>query len=63
MQVAERVAALLETLSTVDLERMQPAARRRFADRCRRVADLCDRLDGPRPNGVLGELQDVRREG
>jgi hypothetical protein len=61
MGIAERAAAVLETLSTADLEAMQPAARRRFADRCRRLADLCDRCEAPK-GGVLADLRNGRTD-
>ena len=59
MPLADRLAALLETLRPEDLAAMVPVERRRFADRCRRLAEIADRVDAPRV-GVLSALREWR---
>jgi len=60
--LASHVAALMEILTPGDLEILRPAERRRFADLCRRCAQLAE----PRPNGpkagVLFDLKINRRD-
>jgi hypothetical protein len=61
MTIATKVAALLEAVSSADIAGMTPVERRRFADRCRHLADLAEpKPDAPKA-GVLADLRNGRR--
>jgi len=56
----EKTVALLTALTPADLVGMPPAARRRFADLCRRVAEIAEPRETPKA-GVLACLRDGAR--
>jgi len=61
MTIAAKVAALLAAIRRRDVEELSPAERQRFANLCRHVAGLAERLPPPSESGVLCELKTGRR--
>lgn len=68
--LADKIIALLTSLNPADVQALPPAERRRFADSCRRAADLADPpqpkpaaipLPGPQSQGILSDLRDGAR--
>jgi hypothetical protein len=61
--VADKILALFEALTPNELDEMQPAHRRRFADVCRYWAERAElaarRVEAPR-SGVLAALRNQR---
>ena len=52
----QRLAALMEALTTQDVEATPPALRRRFAQLSRYWAEIADPSKPPPKSGVLGDL-------
>jgi hypothetical protein len=46
MAVADKIIALLDTLTRANLDSLSPVRRRQFADLCRHWADIAERLEG-----------------
>jgi hypothetical protein len=63
MAVADKIAALFETLTQADIEAMAPAERERFAFLCSRFAKLAtvQPTTAPKASGVLADVRDGRR--
>ena len=61
MSVAEKAEALLSAVTAAELQAMAPAARRRFADVCRRAADLAEPKAAAPTSGALASLRDGRQ--
>ena len=53
---ADKIVALLAGLKPSDIQALPPAERRRFADWCRRAADLADPPPKAPSSGVLAQL-------
>lgn len=52
----QRIAALMEALTTQDVEVTPPAMRTRFAQYARYWAEICDPTKPPPKSGILGDL-------
>ncbi len=46
MAVADKIIALLDTMTPASLDAMSPVRRRQFADLCRHWADIAGRAEG-----------------
>lgn len=58
----QRIAALLEALTTQDVDAAPPALRSRFAQYCRYWAQIADPSKPPPPkSGILSKLRDGER--
>ena len=58
---ADKIVALLANLNPDDIQALPPAERRRFADWCRRAADLADPPAPPPRDGILSHLRSGAR--
>jgi hypothetical protein len=59
--LTDKIVALLASLSPADIEALPPVQRRRFADGCRRAAELAESQERRRTHpkaGVLAALSD-----
>lgn len=65
MPVADKILALLDTMTPASLDDLPPAHRRRFADVCRYWADRADKpktgVTLPRPRKSEGVLASLAR--
>jgi hypothetical protein len=57
MPVAEKIAALFETLTVADVAAMPPATRRRFAALCRHWAEQAEPRAEPPKSGGIADLR------
>lgn len=64
MSLANKIAALLTSMTRNQVEAMPPIERQQLADQCRRIAALAEpRTDGATVGvGVLADLQARRRD-
>ena len=61
MAVADKIVALLDTLTQASLDSLSPVRRRQFADLCRHWADIAERPEGVQQarDGAPAPAQDV----
>jgi hypothetical protein len=58
----DRIAALLDSLTLEDLDRVPPARQRKFAELCRHWQQVVERRLKPKPkSGVLADLSQGKR--
>lgn len=62
MAVADKIIALLDTLTPASVEALPLLRRRQFADLCRHWAEVAEKPRAPAPrSGVLLDLKDGHR--
>jgi hypothetical protein len=56
MAVADKIIALLDTMTQTSLDSLPPVRRRQFADLCRHWADVAERSKALQPAGARGPV-------
>jgi hypothetical protein len=61
MPLPDKIEGLMTAVTQSELDAMAPAARRRFADLCRHMADRAEPRRGAPKSGVLARLKEGER--
>jgi hypothetical protein len=62
MSLANKIAALLTSLTRNQVEAMTPIERQQLADQCRRIAAIAEPPRNGEPKGLLANLKNAPRD-